>query len=183
MEKEHKKSFADIINVSFNGKVAKNSSDYRKSILIVTKWFQDNCSNHVFKSIFLTLCETQEILYSPDKNRSPQSVLGLHFILFIHMLWIKINICGKLRKLTARNFFGSYFHSLVRQSAFQYRIVSDCTANTEKEEATFNSLKIFTNITSNHHSDQVVTNAPLRTRAKEQLHQQPLKSSADEKMF
>ena len=77
MEKEHKKSFTDIINVSFNGKIAKNSSDYRKSILIVTKWFQDNCSNHVFKSIFLTLCEIQEILYSPDKNRSPQSVLCL----------------------------------------------------------------------------------------------------------
>ena len=34
----------------------------------------------------------------------------------------------------------------------------------------------FTNITSNHHSHQVVTNALIRTQAKDQLHQQPLKS-------
>ena len=183
MGKEHKKSFTDIINVSFNGKLAKNSSDYRKSILILTKWFQDNCSNHVFKSIFVTLCEILEILYSPDKSRSPQSVLRLYLILFIHMLLIKINFCGKFRKLTARKFFGSYFHSLVYHIALQYRIVSGRTANTEKEQATFNSLKTFTNITSNHHSDQVVTNALIRTQAKEQLHQQPLKSSADEKIF
>ena len=37
MEKEYIKSFTDIINVSFNGKIAKNCSGYRKSILIVTK--------------------------------------------------------------------------------------------------------------------------------------------------
>ena len=115
-------------------KIAKNSNDYRKSILIVTKWFQDNCSNHVFKSIFLT--EIQEI------PQSRQSVLCLYLILYIHMLLIKIIIRGKLRKLTARKCFGSYFHSLVRHSTLQYRIVSGRTANTEKKEATFNSLKI-----------------------------------------
>ena len=96
LEKEYRKSFADIINVFFYGKIATNSSDYRKSILIVTKWFQDNCANHVFKSIFLTLGEIQDILYSPDKNRSPQSVLRLYLILFIHMLVIKTNNRGKL---------------------------------------------------------------------------------------
>ena len=99
------------------------------------------------------------------------------------MLLIKINIRGKLRKLTARTFFGSYFHSFVHHSALQYRIVSGRTANTEKEGATFNSLKTFTNITSNHHSDNTVPNALIRTQAKEQLHQQPLKSSTDEKIF
>ena len=99
------------------------------------------------------------------------------------MLLIKINIRGKLRKLTARTFFGSYFHSFVHHSALQYRIVSGRTANTEKEDATFNSLKTFTNITSNHHSDNTVTNALIRTQAKEQLHKQPLKSSTDEKNF
>ena len=52
----------------FYEKIAKRSSDYRKCILIVTKWFQDNCANHLFKSIFLTLYEIQEILYSTDKK-------------------------------------------------------------------------------------------------------------------
>ena len=36
----------------------------------MTKWFQDNCANHLFKSIFLTLCEIQEILYSTDKKNN-----------------------------------------------------------------------------------------------------------------
>ena len=97
------------------------------------------------------------------------------------MIVIKINIRGKLRKLTARNFFGSYFHYFDCNSALQYRIVSGCTDNSEKEEATFNSLKTFTNITSNHHSDQFVTNALTQTQAKEHLNQQPFKSSADKK--
>ena len=125
----------------------------------------------------------QEILYSPDKNSSPQSVLRLYLILFIRMLLVKINIRGKLRKVTARKIFGSCFHPLVRCSALQYRIVSGRTANTEKEETRFNSLTTFTNITSNDHSDQVVTNALIRTPAKEQLQQQPPKSRADEKIF
>ena len=148
----------------------------------MTKWFQDNFSNHVFKSIFLTLCKIQEIVSSPDKNKSPKSVPRLYLILFIHMLLIKINIRVNLRKLTARKFFGSYFLSLVHHRALQHRVVSGHTANSEKEESTFNSLKTFTNITSNHHSDQVVTNALIRTQVKEELHQQPLKSSADEKI-
>ena len=137
MAKRYKKSFTDIINVCINGKIAKNSSDYRKSFLIVAKWFQNNCCNHVFKSIFLTSCEIQEILYSPDKNRSPQSVLHLYLVLFIHMLLIKINICGKLRKLTVHKFFGSYFHSLVHHSALQYQMISACTANSEKKSQDF----------------------------------------------
>ena len=62
IEKEYKKSFIDIINTSFNEEIAKNSSDYQKSIFIVTKCFQDNCGNYVFKSIFLTLCEIQKLL-------------------------------------------------------------------------------------------------------------------------
>ena len=33
IEKEYRKSFADIINIFFYGKIATNSSDYRKSIL------------------------------------------------------------------------------------------------------------------------------------------------------
>ena len=172
MEKEYKKSFTDMINVSFNGKIAKNSSDYGKGILIVTKWFQENCCNNVFKGIFLILCVIQEILYSPDKSRSTQSVLCLYFISFIHMLLIKINIHGKLQMLTAHKLLGSYFHSLVCHSAFQYRITSGCTDKSEKEKATFNILKKFTNITSNHHLDQVVTNALMQTQAKKQLQQE-----------
>ena len=91
------------------------------------------------------------------KKTSSQSVLHLYLLLFIHMLVIKINICGKLQELTVRKYFCSYFHYLVRNSVFPYQIASGCKVNSEKGEAIFNSLKIFTNITSTH-SDQVVKN-------------------------
>ena len=57
------------------------------------------------------------------------------------------------------------------------------TNNTESEEATFNSLKTFTNLTSNHHSDHVVVNALVRTQAKEVLNPNKLHNLTDEKIF
>ena len=41
--------------------------------------------------------------------------------------------------------------------------------NTETEEATLNSLEIFTNYTSNHCSDHVVVNSLVRIQAIETL--------------
>ena len=77
------------------------------------------------------------------------------------MLFIIINIRGKVKKLTNHKFFGSYYHSLIRHSSQQYRIISGRSINTESEEATFNSLKTFTNLMLNHHSDHVIINASV----------------------
>ena len=43
------------------------------------------------------------------------------------------------------------------------------SANTEKEEATFNTLKTFTKLTSNHHIQNVIFNSLVRLQAKEIL--------------
>ena len=85
------------------------------------------------------------------------------------MLCLKMNLCGNLKKLTKRKFLGSYHHSLIRRCPQQYRVTSRRTSNTESEEATYNSLKTFTNLTSNHHPDHIVLNALIRTQAKEAL--------------
>ena len=43
------------------------------------------------------------------------------------------------------------------------------SANTEKEEATFNTLKTFTNLTSNHHPQNVIFNSLVHLQANEIL--------------
>ena len=43
------------------------------------------------------------------------------------------------------------------------------SANIEKEEATFDTLKTFTKLTSNHHIQNVIFNSPVRLQAKEIL--------------
>ena len=88
------------------GEEAKNSSDYRKSLLVVTQWFQENHKTHMIHDILITLSEAQEIMYLPDNQRSPKTVLRLYLVMFVHMLFIKINVRGKVKKLTNLEFFG-----------------------------------------------------------------------------
>ena len=104
-------------------------------------------------------------------------------VVFSHMLAIKINVRGKAKKLTNRKFFGSYYHTLIHHSAQQYQIISGRSINTKSEESTFNSLKTFTNLTSNHHSDHVVVNALVQTQAKEAINPNKLHNLTDEKNF
>ena len=63
---------------------------------------------------------------------------------------LNIHLNGKLKSETERKIFGIYYHSLMRHSPEQYRLFSGHSSNIEKEEAQFNALKTFTNLTSNH---------------------------------
>ena len=66
------------MDISFNGKDAKNPSDYRKSLLIVAKWFSDNLPEHFFNKILLSMCNIQTINYYSKKKNSLQSILKLY---------------------------------------------------------------------------------------------------------
>ena len=63
------------------------------------------------------------------------------------------------------------------------RVISGRTSNTESEEATFKSLKTFTNRTSNHHPDHIVLNVLIRRQAKEAFKPHRLKNFKEEKVF
>ena len=65
----------------------------------------------------------------------------------------------------------------MRHSAEQFRLYSGRSTNTEKEEATFNTLKTFTNLTSNHHTENIIFNAIVRMQAKEKLEGEKVISS------
>ena len=157
----------EIINSSFNAKEAKNGSDYRKSLLYVSTWLIDFLPNHFITTLFVTLSEIQEISYSTDDERSPQRLLRMTNLIFQHVLIIHIYIRDNLVSLTPRKFLGVYLHAIIKHAGLQYCIVSGRSANTEKEEAMFISIKIDTKLTSNFHSDQLLSNIFIRLQARE----------------
>ena len=84
---------------------------------------------------------------------------------------------------TSQKLFGSYYHSIVKHSPFQYRLVSGRTSNTEKEESTFNSMKMFTNLASNHHSENIIVNALVQIQAQEKFNEGKAESSCKDTIF
>ena len=140
-----------------------------KILLLVTNWFLSNIKNHFTTNILLALCEIWETLYLPETKRSAQKLMRLISTSFLHALFLKINIEGKIKSATERTFFAIYCHGLIRYSCEQYRVFSGRSANTEKEEATFNTLKTFTKLTSNHHIQNVIFNSLVRLQVKEIL--------------
>ena len=168
-QKELKLLIEDAIETSFNQKECKNSTDHRKSLLILCNWFMENNINHFIKQLFITMAEIQEISYKSDNERTPQYILRLFTITFIHAMLLKINIQSHPKCLTKRKLFGSYYHSIVQHAPEQYRLFSARSANTEKEEATFNDFKTSTNLTSNHHPSNVILNAIVRAQVSQTL--------------
>ena len=160
--KDFKKSLKEIIQKSFNGKEAKNSSNYRDSLVVVCIWLIKHYPNHVVTEIFTTLVEIQEILYATEEQTNRVSILLLQNVCFKHAMLLKLHIQGQLKSLTSRKFFGSFYHSLTKHAPEQHRIVSGRTSNTEKEKATFNSIKVATNLASNHHPNNIIPNALIQ---------------------
>ena len=50
-------------------KKAQNLVDHRKSLSIITHWFIEHLKICFSTNILISLCEIQEALYLPDKNR------------------------------------------------------------------------------------------------------------------
>ena len=128
------------------------------------------------------MCNIKAITYYSEKKRSLQSILRLYCTTFQHALTIKTNL-GNIKDSTSRKCFGSYCHSIVKHSPFQYRLLSGRTSNTEKEELTFNSMKMFTNLASNHHSENIIVNALVRIQAKEKLDEGKAESNYKDAIF
>ena len=145
-------SFKQFITASHNGKKAKKGGDHRESLVYVCKWLMNALPDHFSTTIFLSMLKIQEILYSPDRNRDCILIFCLYLRTFVFSMMIKIHLQGKLKTITESKFFGTFYHSLTRHAAEQDRLFSGCSTYTEKEEATFNRIKVYTNLTSNHQS-------------------------------
>ena len=142
----------------------------------------ENHPGHFATEIFTTLVEIQETLYATNQHRNRVSILRLRNICFKHAMLLEIHLQGCLKSLTSRKFLGSYYHSLIIHAPQPYRLVSGRTSNTESEEATFNAIKVATNLTSNHHPPNVIVNALIRLQAKDQLNENQLTPDKESKL-
>ena len=121
----------------------------------------------------------------PQKNRQ----IGFPFFyykMFVSSMQCYWSYISRVNLLTSRKLFGSYYHSLTKHAPEQHRIVSSRTSNTEKEEATFNSIKVATNLASNHHPNNIIANALIRLQAKDALNENqttPERESKITKMY
>ena len=114
LPKNEKAKLNDIITTSFHLKEAKNSSDYGKSLLIVTNWLIQNLPEHYITKIFSTFSEIQEITYTVEEKRSCPKILRLSNLTFALLLFIHIK--DNLKSLASRKFFGVYYHSIVKHA-------------------------------------------------------------------
>ena len=110
VDKADKSLVTKAIERSFHGKEAKNSTDHRKSLLVLCSSFNEKFTNTYLTDTLTTLAEIQEILYSPEIETNVVKVLRLHNITFKHAMLLKTHFANKLKKLTERNFFGVFIN-------------------------------------------------------------------------
>ena len=79
---------------------------------------------------------------------------------------LNINIRPKLKSLTERKLFGTYYHAIICHAPTQYWILSGRAASAEKEEAFFTGIKIDSELTSNYGPENLVPNAIVRAQAR-----------------
>ena len=165
-KEKKKKSYVTSILLLMQKKL--RTAQITESLLYVSIWVIEFLSNYFVIILFATLSEIKEILYSSDNERSPQRLLRMTNLIFQYVLIIHIYIRDNLVSLTPRKCFGAYLY-LMKHAGLQYRIVSGRSANTEKEEVMFTSIKTDTKLTSNFHSDQLVSKIIIRLKAREIL--------------
>ena len=88
--KDMSSSFKQIITASYNGKEAKKGADHRESLVYVCKWLMNTLPDHFSTTIFLSILEIQEILYSPGKNGNCILILHLYILEHFFQLWLKV---------------------------------------------------------------------------------------------
>ena len=110
-------------------------------------------------------------------------MLRLQLATFQHSMLLKIHISTSLKSMAKQKFYGRYYHIWIRHSGKQYCIFSGRTSNTQREEGIFQTLKKFTNLTSNHHPENVIYNALIRIQAESILKQNVNELAQDKTVF
>ena len=139
--------------------------DHCDILLIVAEHCEEKYPDSIMTEIFVTFSQIQAILYLPDNQRSCQYVLQLYALTFKHAMLL-CQIIKTCNKLTSRKLYGKYYHSVIHHLPNQYRIVSGSSTNAENEERQFKFIGKTADDTSNHHPDNVISNAIIRSEVK-----------------
>ena len=164
-KEKKKKSYVTSILLLMQKKL--RTAQITESLLYVSIWLIEFLSNYFVTILFVTLSEIKEILCSSDDERSPQRLLRMTNLIFQYVLIIHIYIRDKLVSLTPRKMCWRYLLAIMKHAGLRYRTVSGTGSSTEKEEVMFRSVKTDTTLTSNFHSDQLVSNIIIRLQAQD----------------
>jgi len=167
---EESKVIEESISLSLAGKESKRCVDYRMALIkTAAVAHQSGKVSKEVLDVFDTLVEMQRILYADDDSRSPTQILRYYNQAWYHSILLHDFIVNHPKKLTRRKMFGMYFHNLSAHAGDMLRIISGQSANAERQERIFNSIKRITKQTSNYHPGHVIPNLFVRLQAEKQL--------------
>ena len=155
-----------LIEATFNDKDSRRCVDYRSSLIKVYIFCKQNYPEHPVTSILFTLCEIQRVLYEDESKRTNESILHLYLQTFLHVILLKTHFEKNLKSTTKRKFFGKYIHTIMSHASHQIRTLNGQSSNTENEERFFSTIKSNARLTSNHHPDNVISNAFIRSQVR-----------------
>lgn len=142
-------------------------SDYRKGAILMLHCLEKLQPSSSLTALLQTAVELTEILYSDPAKRTPQSVLRLHNVAFVHAK-LCVDTFRNPKTISLRKMFGRHFHALTTHAPLQYRIIALRQLNTEFEERIFGTCKSITKTTSSQHTSHVITNFLIRIHCEEE---------------
>ncbi len=119
------------------------------------------------KLLLTTIVKISELLYLPEIQRNPKTVLQLY-----NVTWLHHELCCKLiptpKTQSREKFYGIYLHDLVVHSPLQYQMVSLRSTNAESTERLFSQIKHISHRATNRKPENVLTTILLSLQAKEE---------------
>ena len=167
---DESKVIEESIKLSLAGKESKRCADYRMALIKTTAVaHQSGKVSKEVLDVLDTLVEMQRILYANENCRSPALILRYYNQAWYHSILLHDFIVNNPKHLTTRKMFGVYFHNLSAHAGDMLRIISGQSANAERQERIFNSIKRITKLTSNYHPGHVIPNLFVRLQAEKEL--------------
>ena len=164
LSKDEASELNALIEFCMGGKETKRAFDYRCALILISNQIRGKI-NPKAQLLLDTLVEIQEIAYNSEAQRTPRSILRFHNLTWYHAMLCRMVIGFRLKKLSMRKFYGTYFHNITSHAPIQNRLISGRSANTEEQERIFNAITNITRTTSSFHPDHVVSNILVRLQA------------------
>lgn len=143
-------------------------SDYRKGVILILLTLTELQPASTLTTLVQTAVEITEILYSDPSKRTPQMILRLHNVCFVHAK-LCTEAFSKPKLLSTRKMFGRHYHVLTTHAPLLQRIISPRLLNTEAEERLFGQCKAITRNTSNQQTSNIITNILIRLSSERQV--------------
>ena len=75
------------------------------------------------------------------------------------MIILRLNFEKNIKSMSVRKYFCKYYHAIISHASDHYKIINGHSSNTESDERYFHTIKDISNNTSNHHPDNIISNA------------------------